>query len=129
MDQIARRAAIQAHFEAIGRDEPLAGEIYAEDAILDYPQGGERIRGKANIIATRAAYPGPHSTFELNECTGDGDLWVADLTLRFDNVDPHRVAAVLEFHGDLVWRERIYIADPWDPPAYRARWAERLEER
>jgi hypothetical protein len=34
-----------------------ASGIYAEDAVLEWPQGGERIRGKANITAFRSAYP------------------------------------------------------------------------
>ena len=51
------RRAIQEHFAAAGRDEQEASKIYAEDAVLEFPQGGERIRGKANIQAFRSAYP------------------------------------------------------------------------
>lgn len=37
------------------------------------------------------------------------------------------MVAILEFRAGLVVRERIYIAEPWDAPAYRAGWAERIE--
>jgi len=124
MQESTRRDAVRAHYEAIGFDEERAGAIYTPDAVLEYPQSSERIRGKANIIATRQAYPGRGSAFTVNEVTQSGDLWVVDLTLTFDGTDPHRVVAVLEFAGDLVRRERIYIADPWEPPAYRAEWVE-----
>ena len=118
--------AIARHFEAIGNDEQLAGEIYADDAVLEYVQSGERIRGKANIIASRQAYPGRPAAFELHRCVGTSDLQVVELTLRFDGDDPHPVVAIIEFRDAKAVRERIYIAEPWDPPAYRARWVEPL---
>lgn len=118
------RAAIEAHFGAIGKDEVAAGEIYADDAVLEYVQSRERIRGKANIIAARQAYPGPPAAFSIVRVSGHGDAWTAELILRFDGADPHPVAAVLELRGGKVVREAIYIAEPWDPPAYRARWAD-----
>jgi SnoaL-like domain len=119
--------AIARHFEAIGTDELRAGEIYADDAVLEYVQSGERIRGKANIIASRQAYPGRPTAFELHRSAGAPDLQVVELTLRFDGGDPHPVVAILEFRDGKVVRERIYIAEPWDPPAYRARWVEPLD--
>ena len=45
------------------------------------------------------------------------------MTLTIDD-EPHPVVAILEFRDGLVVRERIYIAEPWNPPAYRARWSE-----
>ena len=85
------------HFEAIGNDEVRAGEIYADDAVLEYVQSGERIRGKANIIASRQAYPGRPATFEVHRSAGTRDLQVVELTLRFDEEDPHPVVAIVEF--------------------------------
>ena len=119
--------AIARHFEAIGDDELQAGEIYADDAILEYVQSGERIRGKANIIASRQAYPGRPAAFELHRCGGTPDLQVVELTLRFDGDDPHPVVAIMEFRDGKAVRERIYIAEPSEPPAYRARWVEPLD--
>jgi hypothetical protein len=119
--------AIARHFEAIGTDELRAGEIYADDAVLEYVQSGERIRGKANIIASRQAYPGRPTAFELHRSAGAPDVQVVELTLRFDGGDPHPVVAILEFRDGKVVRERIYIAEAWDPPAYRARWVEPVD--
>ena len=31
-------------------DEPIASEIYTEDALLEFPQSGEKFRGKENFI-------------------------------------------------------------------------------
>lgn len=115
------------HFEAIGKDEIRAGEIYADDAVLEYLQSGERIRGKANIIASRQAYPGRPSAFEVHRCAGTADLQVVELTLRFDGADPHPVVAILDFRDGMAVRERIYIAEPWEPAAYRAAWVEPID--
>jgi ketosteroid isomerase-like protein len=118
---------IRDHFTAIGQDEERAAAIYADDAVLEYVQSGERIAGKANISASRQAYPGRPSSFEVVRVIGAGDVWVAELVLRIDGADPHPVAAIVELRDGLIVRERIYIAEPWDPPAYRAQWAETIE--
>lgn len=117
-------AMIGDHFEAIGQDEVRAGEAYANDAVLEYVQSGERIAGRANIVASRQAYPGRPAAFEVVRITGGGDAWVAELVLRFEGADPHPVAAILELRDGRIVRERLYIAEPWEPPAYRARWDE-----
>ena len=115
---------ISEHFEAIGKDEVRAAAIYAEDAVLEYIQSGERIRGRANIIASRQAYPGRPAAFEVRRSGGSPGLQVVELTLRFDGDEPHPVVAVMEFRDGLCVLERIYIAEPWEPAAYRARWVE-----
>ena len=90
MDEAAARAMIEAHFEASdvsvaggapGDDIERASEIYADDAVLEWPQGGERIRGKANIIGFRSTYPA-RQHFELHRSTGCHDLWVNEYTIR-----------------------------------------------
>ena len=53
------RAMIAGHFAALGVDDDRAAEIYADDAVLEFPQSRERIRGKANIVASRKTWPGP----------------------------------------------------------------------
>jgi hypothetical protein len=116
----AVRAAIEAHFLAIGKDEDAAGAIYADDAVLEYVQSGERIVGRASIVATRRAYPGRPAAFAVTRISGSGDQWAAELVLRFEGDDPHYVAAILTLQDGCVVREAIYIAEPWEPPAYRA---------
>jgi SnoaL-like domain len=117
---------IAAHFEAIGTDEAKVGEAYADDAVLEYVQSGERIVGRATIVASRRAYPGPPAAFEVVRVVGGGDDWVAESVLHFEGEDPHFVAAVLELRDGRIVRERLYIAEPWEAPAYRARFVTSL---
>ncbi|MGH9011394.1 MAG: nuclear transport factor 2 family protein [Acidimicrobiia bacterium] len=133
MDDAMARAMILAHFDASGisaagggpgDDIARASEIYADDAVLEWPQGGERIRGKANIIAFRSTYP-TRQEFEVHRIIGCHNLWVNEYTIRYED-RPMRVVGIMEFRDDKVVRERIYFGDPWEPPAWRAQWVERM---
>jgi hypothetical protein len=114
---------IKQHFDWAGRDEVRASELYAEDVVLEFPQGGERIRGRENIIAFRTAYPARLS-FEMHRTVGRDDLWVNEYTIRYDDADPHLVVGIMEFADEQVVRETIYLTQGWEPPAWRAQWVE-----
>jgi hypothetical protein len=122
MDEATARGLIRDHFAAAGRDEVAASTIYAEDALLEFPQGGERIRGKARILAFRTAFPAALE-FELLRTFGTGDLWVNEYTIRYDG-NPNHSVSIMEFRDGLVARETIYISESWEPPAWRAEWVE-----
>lgn len=126
MDETATRKLIADHFQAAGRDEVAASGIYADEAVLDFPQGRERIRGKANILAFRVAYPASLD-FEIRRTIGSGDLWVNEYTIRYDGT-PRNVVGIMEFHDGQVVRETVYVAEPWEPPAWRARWVEPMRD-
>ena len=125
MDEAAIMSAIENHFAAAGRDEVVASAIYADDAVLEFPQGGERIRGKANILAFRSAYPASLD-FEMRRTTGRGNLWLNEYTIRYDG-KPSLVVGIMEFADGLVVRETVYVTDPWEPPAWRAQWVEPMD--
>jgi hypothetical protein len=126
MDDATARAMIKDHFDASTDDIVRASEIYADDAVLEFPQGGERIRGKATIIEFRSAYPA-RVTFQMRRTIGRDDLWVNEYTIRYDDEKPLNVVGIMEFRDGKVARERIYFGEPWDPPAWRARWVEPIE--
>jgi hypothetical protein len=44
-------------------------EIYHDDAVLEYPQSGERIRGRRNIQASRFAQPNKKRFMVRREAT------------------------------------------------------------
>ena len=134
MDERAVRELIKAHFAAStvgapggGPDDDItaASEIYAEDAVLEWPQARERVRGRANIIAFRSTYP-QRMEFELHRISGRDDLWVNEYTIRYDD-RPVMAVGIMEFRAGKVVRERIYFGEPWEPPAWRAQWVEPME--
>jgi hypothetical protein len=128
VDETAERAArirarIAEHWTASEHgDSETEHAIYAADAILDYPQSGERFRGRARIAAQRGAHPAERH-FTVLRIRGAGDLWVSECVITYDGV-PTRSVSLMEFAGGLVAHERQYFADPFPAPASRAALAE-----
>src|SRR6202050_1820640 len=120
------RAALDQHWAASdANDFETEHRIYHEDAVLDYPQSGERTRGRSNIQNQRASQPS-EKRFTVRRIIGGGDLWVTELILTYDGKPSHTVS-IMEFTGDKVARETQYFADPFVAPAWRARWVERMD--
>src|SRR5882757_10676858 len=81
MDDRTVRAALQRHWEASdASDFEAEHEIYREDAVLDYPQSGERIRGRRNIQESRSVQPNK-KRFTIRRIVGSGNLWVTEFVL------------------------------------------------
>jgi ketosteroid isomerase-like protein len=119
------RAALDQHWEASdANDFETEHLIYHEDAVLDYPQSGERTRGRKNIQGQRASQPNK-KRFAIQRIIGSGDLWVTELILTYDG-KPSYTVSIMEFKGDKVARETQYFADPFVAPAFRAEWVERI---
>jgi ketosteroid isomerase-like protein len=122
------RAALDQHWAASdANDFETEHLIYREDAVLDYPQSGERTRGRRNIQGQRASQPS-NKRFTVRRIIGGGDLWVTELILTYDG-KPSDTVSIMEFTGDKVARETQYFADPFVAPAFRAQWVERMDNR
>ena len=106
-----------------GPNEHVASELYHDDALLEFPQSGERFRGKTNITAWRSEYPA-RLEFEPRSIRGQGDLWVAEGLIRYNDGDPMAFVKIVQFLDGLVERETIYITEPWPAPAARTQYAE-----
>src|SRR4051795_10951670 len=62
MDDRAMRVALERHWTASDAGDFITEhEIYREDAVLTYPQSGERIRGRRNIRESRTVQPSQKS--------------------------------------------------------------------
>ena len=119
------RAALDQHWAASdANDFETEHLIYHEDAVLDYPQSGERTRGRYNIQNQRASQPSK-KRFTVRRILGSGDLWVTEFILTYD-AKPSYTVSVMEFRGNKVARETQYFADPFVAPASRAQWVERI---
>lgn len=124
----AIRAALDQHWAASdANDFETEHRIYHEDAVLDYPQSGERTRGRCNIQGQRASQPS-NKRFTVRRIIGGGDLWVTELILTYD-AKPTYTVSIMEFSGDKVARETQYFADPFVAPAFRAQFVERMDNR
>jgi hypothetical protein len=102
MDSDQTRAALALHWAASDASDFEAGhQIYRGDAVLEYPQPGERIRGRRS------------------------DLWVTEFILTYDG-QPSCTVSIMELEGGKVARETQYFGDAFEPGPSRAQWAERM---
>lgn len=119
------RAALARHWAAAdANDFEAEHEIYRDDAVLEYPQSGERVRGRRNIQASRHAQPN-RKRFTVRRIVGAGDLWVTEFVLTYDGQPSHSVS-IMEFEDGKVARETQYFGDAFEPGPSRAQWVERM---
>ncbi len=113
------RAALERHWSASdASDFEAEHDIYRDDAVLDYPQSGERIRGRRNIQASRTVQPNK-KRFSVRRIIGNGDLWVTEFVLTYDGA-PSYTVSIMEFRDGKVAHETQYFCDPFEPGPSRA---------
>ena len=127
MDDHTVRMALERHWQASdASDFEVEHDIYRDDAVLDYPQSGERIRGRRNIQESRSVQPSK-KRFTVRRMIGSGDLWVTEFVLTYDGVPTYAVS-IMEFRDGLVANETQYFADRFEPAPSRAHLVERVDE-
>ena len=122
-DQI--RDALDQHWAASASgDLDAEHDIYADDAVCEYPQSGERIIGRANLQALRGHHPGKPSGFNVRRILGNGDLWITEYTITYQGQAAFTVS-IMEFRDGKVIHETQYFADPFEAPGWRSQWVQR----
>jgi hypothetical protein len=117
-------AALERHWKASdANDFEAEHDIYRDDAVLDYPQSGERIRGRRNIQESRLVQPNK-KRFTVRRIVGNGDLWITEFVLTYDDI-PSYVVSIMEFREGFVAHETQYFADRFEPGLSRAHLVER----
>jgi SnoaL-like domain len=123
----AIRTRVKEHWDASeSGDIDTEHAIYAADAILDYPQSGERFRGRAKIQAQRGGHPAERH-FTVRRILGGGELWVSECVITYDGVPTYSVS-IMEFADGFVTHETQYFADPFPAAASRAALAEQIPD-
>jgi hypothetical protein len=120
------RAALDLHWAASdANDFDLEHQIYREDAVLEYPQSGERIRGRSNIQASRFAQPS-EKRFTVSRILGAADLWITEFVVTYDG-RPSYAVSIMELKDGKVARETQYFSDAFEPAPSRAQWVEPMQ--
>ena len=112
---------LRRHLEAVGSDLDGEHEMYTEDAVLEFPQSGERFEGLANFRAWRDQYPDAVALV-VRRIRGGGDVWVAECTISYDGGPWKPAVSIHELRGGKIVHEAIYTTEPWPAPEWRARW-------
>jgi hypothetical protein len=120
-DQSVVLEKVRRYWEYSGADVDRADEIYHQDAVLEFPQSGERFEGLANFTEWRRRYPA-EVRYRVRRITVRDDLVVAEVSVSYGGRPWQFGVQLLEFRDDKVARERIYIMEGWDAPEWRAPW-------
>jgi hypothetical protein len=122
------RRIIEHHWSASESGDSVAEHaMYSNDAVLDYPQSGERFRGRATIAEQRGGHPAQRH-FTLQRVDGAGRLWVSECVITYDGAPTYSVS-IMEFDGDEIVHETQYFADPFTAPVSRRALAEPMPGR
>src|SRR5580692_4988173 len=93
------REVLTKHWQASAAgDADAEHDIYDDAAICDYPQSGERILGRANLQALRSHHPGHPSGFKIKRILGNGELWVTEYTINYEERTAYTVS-IMEFRN------------------------------
>jgi hypothetical protein len=118
MDEASVRAMLEQHFSG---DPDVAHAMYHGDAVLEFPQSGERFDGVESFREWRSNYPAS-TNVGFREIRGRDDFWVAEISISYDDGPWNFGVSILELREDKIARESIYVSEGWDAPEWRAQW-------
>ena len=101
-------------------------EFYHDDVVAEFPQSGERIRGRHNIYELRAHYPAK-VTFKILRVLGEENLWITELAITYNDGRPINAVGIMELRDGKIAYETHYYTDPFEPPEWRSQWVERIQ--
>ena len=125
-DDATIRASLVRYLAAGGDDREAAHDMYDEDAVLEFPQSGERFVGRRTIREWRERYPSS-TRFRLRRITGSGAIWTTEVLISYDGSPWMFGVGVYMFRGVKVAREFVYVMDGFSAPEWRAPWATRFD--
>ena len=125
MSAATSRAAVARYWARMqANDFAGAAGCLAVDVVVEWPQSGERIRGRENFVAVNANYPAAGRwVFEVERVLSAGDEVVTDVTVT-DGVLHARAITFSTVHAGEIVRQVEYWPEPFAAPAWRAAWVE-----
>ena len=135
LDEMDEREAHRFLTQLLSNLDPA--EEYAvrhPDYVLEMPQSGERIRGRERMRRFQESYStlspsDPMRRIRLRRVLVRDGLWVVEGVAEYDDgQEALNVVLILELRDGKMWRDWWYFAEPFEAPAWRARWVERTEQ-
>jgi ketosteroid isomerase-like protein len=108
------------------RKVEVMDELFHDDAVMDWPQSGERIVGAANRRAIYGAFPAL-PTITPRRMVSEGDLVVAEASLDYGGPSPYKAVFIFEFRDGKIAKETAYWSEPFPAPDWRSQWVEKTD--
>jgi hypothetical protein len=106
----------------------LTQQYAADDFVEEWPQSGERLT-KAASMKMIESYPemsGSTPKFTYKRMLGGGDVFVIEGTIDYGDGVPVSFVGIGELRDGKVARMTEYFANPFEAPAWRADFVERM---
>ncbi len=101
-------------------------ELLHDDFILEWPQSGERIRGRDNFAAINTFYPTEGKwTFHINHLIAEGSIIFSDVSVS-DGKRNDRCLTISTIQDGKIWKQVEFWPEPFNAPSWRAKWVERI---
>jgi hypothetical protein len=145
MPKLTSDETVRAYGRAMAAfDLPTLTRLRHPEWAVFWPQSGERVRGTENFAEIINNYPGGSPTTEVTrvigaedrwvvtpgntvlKVVGSGDFWWAEWRVTYPNDEVYLAVTLIELRDGLVYHETTYWAAPFDAPAWRAPWVERV---
>ncbi len=129
-DQMAERIRAAYKSGDLETFAKMQREMASDDMVQEWPQSGERIRGRENIEAVNQNYPASTGTtpkMELRRIVKPGEAWIIEGTIDYGDGIPVSYVGIGELREGKVSRMTEYFANPFEAPAWRADFVERME--
>ena len=101
-------------------------DLFHEDAVMDWPQSGERVVGGDNRRGVYNAFPSL-PTVTPKRIIGEGDLWVMEATLDYEGGAVYQTVFIFEMRDGKIARETAYWSESFPAPEWRSAWVERVD--
>jgi ketosteroid isomerase-like protein len=119
---------IREHYEGLlAGDETAYAALVHDDFVQEWPQSGERVRGKAACLNIARNYPGGPPSMSIKRISGSGDHWVVEALGDYPDGSAYHVVALLELRDGKIARETDYFGPLYPAPEWRSQWVEPLE--
>jgi ketosteroid isomerase-like protein len=121
----SKREFVERFIEATERgDLDALAAMAHEDIIMEWPQSGERFRGRQNALAAlRAQETKPEMAGEPR-MIGSGDVWVLMTPLRYGD-EIHHYVGVYELRDGKIGRATEYFGAPFPAQEFRAEFTDK----
>lgn len=107
------------------RLERILGVRLAENALRQWPQSGEVLRGRARIAEVESHFVGLR--LAVGRRIASGDTVVVEWTTDYGDGRLYRNVSIAELRDGVAVRVTDYWGEPFAPPEWRAALSERLE--
>ncbi len=130
------------------RDWDALDAVTHPEYVEEYPQSGERIRGRANLRAILENYPGGlvkgrfHSTavygaeerwvvapnFSVVRVTGTGDVYTAVIRAKYPDDSHWFIVSLFRVTDGMIRSATTYFAPDFPPPDWRSQFVEPVNQ-